>query len=197
MARARKRKVIGNDDGILLHLDVTCEALLDFGDERLEKLDATHATILGGDDVPGGIGGIGELEQFVDDGIDLVVVLVLVEILVVDAPGSVLIRLECLDALGLLLFADVEEQLDDEVAIGDELPLENLGGLGKQTRLAIARLYDVIDMIANLGLRQMAEPLSPLIMPERFLMISEYQLLSKKVMVPYWPMRSQKRFMSG
>ena len=42
VARARQREVIGDDDGVLLDLDVASQPLLDFGNERLEKLDATR-----------------------------------------------------------------------------------------------------------------------------------------------------------
>ena len=136
------------------------QPLLDFGNERLEKLDATHAAVFGSDDVPGGIGAIGELEKLVDDGQRLVVVLVLVKILFVNAPCGRLVCLKGLEALGLFLLADVEEQLDDEIAIGDELALENPGGLGEETCLAVTRLHDVINVIANLGLRQMRGPLA-------------------------------------
>ena len=99
---------------------------IDAGAQGLQGLELREFLILGVDDIPGGAGGVGVLQVAVEGLQALVVVLVLPQVPVPYPPGGVLAGQQPVDALLLLLLADVEEELQHQVAVVGKAPLEPL-----------------------------------------------------------------------
>ena len=92
------------------------------------------------------------------------------------------------------LFAHVEEALDDEIAIVDELPFKQTRRLRVQANRAARPRHGKIARVAQKWMRPLAFLAlvrERIIVHESIFMASPYQLLSKMVMVPCCPTRSQ------
>ncbi len=99
---------------------------VDAGAQGLQGLELRELLILGVDDIPGGAGGVGVPQVAVEGLQALVVVLILPQVPVPYPPGGVLAGQQPVDALLLLLLADVEEELQHQVAVVGKAPLEPL-----------------------------------------------------------------------
>ena len=149
VARMRQREVLGNLHGVLIAQALALERLAHLVGNRLHEGDPADTLVVGGDEMPHAVGRIRALEQRVDDRVVLVIVLVLPYVGIRHAPRRALVFAQLVDPLLLGLLAHVEEAFDDEVAVVDELPLEQMRGLGVQADRAARSRHGKIARVAQ------------------------------------------------
>lgn len=101
------------------------ERFLDGCTQRVQAVDLRLFAVGGVDQVPGGKGEAGRFKvifKILQTGF---IVLVLPAVVLADPPGGVRVVQQALDALVLLLFADVQKELDQQVAVVEKLPLKD------------------------------------------------------------------------
>ena len=99
--------------------------LLDGGTQRVQAVDLRLFAVGGVDQVPGSKGEAGRVEVLLKVLQALFIVLVLPAVVLADPPGGVRVVQQALDALVLLLFADVQKEFDQQVAVVKKLPFKD------------------------------------------------------------------------
>ena len=97
--------------------------------ERREDDEVREAPVVRRDDTPWCVIGRGGREDLIEHLAARIVSLRVLEVALGDTPGGLLVGGELLETFALLLLADMEEELEDDIPVIGELPLIALDGL--------------------------------------------------------------------
>ena len=126
-----KGKVAGKDNigwGNGVFLAVLLERQCGFNpvNHRVVDFQLRVQAVRAGDDMPGGIGGVGVFQHLVKCAVVAVVLFVPLPILLGDAPLRIFGIRQVFQTLPLFLLADVQEKFDNQIPVVRELPLEGV-----------------------------------------------------------------------